>query len=392
MLLHSNRFTSVSFASLSPSSTTIFSRVFDNEKCSFVRPVKYDELTGLETEIVPPRFKEHKGVLSEKGSRNLRKSINSLLLSVDENILIDGTGKEKVSFITLTLASSQIKKYGMHYVEHWATDKEIKAKCLNQLMIEFKEVGVTANVWVSEKQANGNLHFHILTNIPINPFWLRKRWNALQNKFGFVDRYQAKMKTHTLKTYIELRSKECKTVTDKKMTQFVNAYNHGVKTNWTDPNSTDIQPLQKVGNISAYISKYMSKGFSHESAKVNKHIKYLEETYYLTKQAIEMIYQIEGRIWQCTQNVSKARKLIMYLEEHTTEGLAEMSKHIDEKKIFVEERFTTILHSCFDLKKYCLNTFDILIQHTKIIYYGLISNTPNTANILSDYNCVLPAF
>lgn len=365
--LTNERFKSVYFTSLSPTSTTVYKRVLDFKTGEFVKP-KY-RVNGLELDIEPPTFKQHKGELSEKAARNLRRSINTLLLGVDENILFDGTGKEKVSFITLTLASSQIKEYYTGYVVHWADDKEIKRQCFNQLMTEIKQqYGNTEYCWVAEKQINGNVHYHVLLDKKIDKDWLRRRWNGLQNKFGFVDRYAEKMSKLTQKQYFEMRSKECKKVTEKKLVQWKKAYEYGQRTNWTNPNSTDIQTLKKVQNVAAYISKYMSKGHGHEDNKRRKYIAEISAKYNLSEMAIKMIYTIEGRIWQCSQVVSKARKCVDYFEDDYERELSDFVKSEKEPKIFDDEHYTTILHTFKQLKEKCHEIHSKLIQHIKTFF------------------------
>ena len=36
-------------------------------------------------------------------------------------------------------------------------------------------------------------------------------------------------------------------------------FEYGKKTNWSDPNTTDIHSVYKINNLAAYLSKYMAK-------------------------------------------------------------------------------------------------------------------------------------
>jgi hypothetical protein len=118
----------------------------------------------------------------------------------------------KVNFITLTLSSHQ---------KH--SDQEIKSMLLNQFLIEAKKRWSINNyIWRAEKQANGNIHFHILCDRFIPWLELRNTWNRIQNKLGYID-------------------------------EFFEKYNHRT------PNSTDIHSLRKVENVAAYVTKYITK-------------------------------------------------------------------------------------------------------------------------------------
>jgi len=126
----------------------------------------------------------------------------------------------KVNFITLTLSSEQIH-----------TDQEIKSTLLNQFLIEAKKKWkVTYYIWRAEKQNNGNIHFHILTDKYIPWLELRNTWNRIQNKLGYIDRFHTR-------------------------------HNH------TNPNSTDIHALWKIKNVASYITKYLTKIEEREQVK-----------------------------------------------------------------------------------------------------------------------------
>jgi hypothetical protein len=152
----------------------------------------------------------------------------------------------KLTFITLTLSAKQ---------SH--TDEEIKSKLLNQfLTVARKNWQMHYYIWKAEKQDNGNIHFHILTNVYIKHSDLRTTWNGIQNKRGFsyVDKYSKKMQEHFKNGFKMLPSDQ-----RSKEKQY-KAYLLNRANNWTNPNSTDIHALYKVKNIAGYMAKYMCKG------------------------------------------------------------------------------------------------------------------------------------
>lgn len=133
--------------------------------------------------------------------------------------------KYKISFITLTLASSQIH-----------SDKEIVKRCLNSWLTNMRtNYGMRNYIWRAEKQKNGNIHFHIATDANPNHYMILYSWNKAQNLLGYVDRYQQ-------------------------------------SNNSTEqPPSTQIKRANQSHKIDNYIAKYLSKGrkFGEEEKKEN---------------------------------------------------------------------------------------------------------------------------
>ena len=176
-------------------------------------------------------------------SPSARKAINTavdwmLLLSKEKHSLSHSNGKFfkwRLNFVTLTLASKQIH-----------SDNAIKSELLNHFLIECKKYYGTRNyIWRAEAQKNGNIHFHIIFDKFIPWRDLRDRWNRIQNKLGYVDRFAEK-------------------------------FNH------TNPNGTDVHSIGNIKNLGAYFSKY------------------------LTKNQIEKGYRaIDGRLWGLSQQLSK---------------------------------------------------------------------------------------
>lgn len=207
--------------------------------------------------------------LSTQASKKVKRAIKYLLYSAEEKIVtnskFESQFKFKVAFITLTLSSQQLH-----------TDQELKNNLLNQFFVEAKKKwNVTNYVWRMEFQKNGNIHFHILTDKFIPWLELRNTWNRIQNKLGYVDRYQAK---------------------------------YGKK----QPNSTDIHSLTKIKNVAAYVTKYMSKSASKKYAQVAR----LSLNYFSAKPdgissvsigAKSFLGKLasKGREWACSRSLSK---------------------------------------------------------------------------------------
>lgn len=166
----------------------------------------------------------------------------------------------KLTFVTLTLPSKQVH-----------SDNEIKSKCLNQFLVEIrKKYNVKKYIWKAEKQENGNIHFHILTDKFMHWRGIRNIWNRIVNKLGYVDAYSEKMREF-FKNGFRLSDNPNDTRSSSK--QF-RAYQEGVKSNWSDPNSTDIHAISKINNIPAYMAKYMAKGVTktERNSKISNNV------------------------------------------------------------------------------------------------------------------------
>lgn len=157
--------------------------------------------------------------------------------------------KINLNFVTLTFPAKQ---------EH--TDLEAK-KMLNYYLTELKNsIGNFMYVWKAEKQKNGNIHFHVLINRYVNYLHIRKIWNAILNRYGYIEKYKQKLSKMTMQEYINYRKNNAKIKhTQKHIENYKKAYREGKKTGWTNPNTTDVHSLRSIKSAAAYITKYMCK-------------------------------------------------------------------------------------------------------------------------------------
>lgn len=159
---------------------------------------------------------KRKKEISEKSKHKIKRATKLLLYHTKSKKAYNrSTGKTftfKVNFITLTLSAAQIH-----------SDNEIKSKLLNQFLIEaHKKWHIQYYIWRAERQQNGNIHFHILTDQYIPWLELRNTWNRIQEKLGYISAFHSRV-------------------------------------GHRNPNSTDIHSLRKIDNIAAYITKYLTK-------------------------------------------------------------------------------------------------------------------------------------
>lgn len=217
-------------------------------------------LAQRENEINLSRGK-YNGYMSPKTRSKVKKYLGSWINAIDrlkvDRRLYDLDFVPQIVFVTLTLSSYQIHK-----------DNQIKRKLLMPFIETLKRKhNVKEYFWRAESQKNGNIHFHLLIDSHIPWYNLRSEWNKAQNKLGYVDRYQENHSKLDLKGYIAKYS----LFTKCKRSTLERRYEKGVKSNWANPNSTDIRELYKVQNKESYIIKYSCKSDGYRPIKGRIH-------------------------------------------------------------------------------------------------------------------------
>ncbi len=335
----------IEYVSISPSRITTFGRL---EPKTQKFNERWESLSEEEKEKFlsskPPRFKEHTGIISQKAKRRMLKAIDWLLILSENKTVHSPTTKKKfkfkISFITLTLASKQIH-----------SDNEIKKELLNQFLIEArKKWNVDKYVWRAEKQMNGNIHFHIVVDKFIQYDRLRKVWNRIQNKLGYVDRYAEDQKVFHSGGF-KFRKQFAKTWSYAKQKK---AYHEGMACNWINPNSTDIHSVSKVRNLANYIGKYCSK---NPKAKISiepyptaagNQITYKDFNFSACKIAVEYIEPlVEGKSWSLSQSLSKIKNLILVRDSKINDDLRNLQDWYSDR-IYEGEFFVTLRADFFE--------------------------------------------
>ena len=212
------------------------------------------------------------GKLSESAVKKIKKIINVWLTAYQYYYLSKKVPihriRQDIKFITLTLSSTQ---------NH--DDKFIKRYMLNDfLTVLRKKYNVRNYLWVAETQQNGNLHFHIITNVYISHVAIRKIWNKIQDRYHYLDAYNAK-KGHK------------------------------------NANSTDIHALQKIKNMAAYLTKEATKGQQNRP--------------------------IDGKIWGCSKNLLELKPYETYFNGHINDALNHIAEQ-KNTKIFSDNFFAVI--------------------------------------------------
>lgn len=226
------------------------------------------------------------GQLSPKAISAIRNAINWLLVSTKPkrvfSVKAQKTFNYKVAFITLTLPDTARRVSG----------NDFQKKLLNPFLVYLRKYNQLKNyVWKMEYQENGKLHCHITLDTFVHWRDVRKRWNSLLSRAGYLDQFKAE-------------------------------FGH------SDPNSTDIHSIKKVRNLAAYLAKYMAK---------NKELKieHEGEEYWYTP-------VIDGRIWGCNYEISRAKNCKVHIPaDQIREDLSPLfKKEIEFKPLMRENPIT----------------------------------------------------
>lgn len=255
------------YISISPRSISLYRKAYDMNRTCYIR--KYvDRSENL-------RDNRIKSGLSEKAKARIRKCIDFMELTSEIKTTKHKNGeyKWKLNFLTLHLPAPQfsfkesgepVQKFRITefekglYIQNF-TDKDVKSKCLNQFLTELRQTyGVKDYIWKAETQENGNIHFHLTTNVYLPAMEIRDIWNRCLNKLKMVDYYHGKFSKLDFKQYCNYR-KSSAMGRNLSLSQLQTAFSFGVKTNWQSPNTTDIHSTKKVKNMAAYLTEYICK-------------------------------------------------------------------------------------------------------------------------------------
>lgn len=209
--------------------------------------------------------KNHEGMISKKARTKINNAMQWLLmLSHKKRVYSKATKKSywfKINFITLTLSMPQ-----MH------DDVFIKERMLYPFLRWMaRSHGANLYLWKAESQVNGNIHFHITTNTFIHWKSIRRKWNSIQGKHGYLKKW-----------------------TDGNVPG--------------DPNATDVHAVIYEDEIAKYMCKYMTKNDASRRS-------------------------ITGRLWACSPALSNLSICIDEHDEGFAEASQSMTIQSDHKKL-----------------------------------------------------------
>lgn len=280
--------------SLKPSKVVLFNEVsyYDDTSenmisCSGRKSSLMNNSSNEETPIALVR-KFHNWHISKNAHKTIQEKIEWMYLLAKSKYVKTYSGKEifnfKINFITLTLPSTQVHP-----------TSEITGTCFNQFLTEIRQRTHMENyVWRLEFQQNGNVHYHIVTDMYVDYFLIQKIWNRIINKLGYVDTFQQKFSSMTFADY----RKNSHFNDDITLQKLSGRYAKGVRENWTNPPTVDVKICSSNKAIAYYISKYFSKK-GKELCKCNP-LDNEENSFAL-------------RLWFCSRSLSKLKSICEYV-------------------------------------------------------------------------------
>lgn len=168
------------------------------------------------------KYKTYTGVVTSSAENRIKKTVDVFMqLSPERTIWNTATNQQnqfRAAFCTLTIPDQKEVdgKEGYKglkvFIDHFR--KPPRKKAISERLKSY--------IWKAELQERGQLHYHITTNSFLNLWEVRRVWNGICFRRGW-------------------------------MKDYVKKYGN------TNPNSTDIHAVYKVGDLQAYLSKYLSK-------------------------------------------------------------------------------------------------------------------------------------
>ena len=150
-------------------------------------------------------------------------------------------------------------------------------------------------VWRLEFQKNGNVHYHLVTDTYLDYFLVRKIWNRILEKGGYISDFAEKFNKLSLNQYKKL-------VDPSGTTNFnviAKRYANGCKNKWREPNTVDVKSVVNGKKIAFYISKYFSK--SADGNPLKNELDNSENT-------------ANMRLWYASKMLSKVNSLVGFVE------------------------------------------------------------------------------
>lgn len=254
----------------------------------------------------PEQFKDnhHYGRISATALRKITRAVSYLTYIVPKrrhyNTPDGRSGNYFLNFITLTLSSQQIH-----------SDNEIKRIILEPFLNEMrKRYKVRNYIWRAERQENGNVHFHIISDRFI--WWndLRNSWNYFQERLGYVSRYRVSMRQFHQAGFQYRPELEKRWPLSKQLS----AWREGCRTDWASPNSTDVHSLKTVANVRSYLTKYITKTDGDSD--------------------------IQGRLWGSSYELVKLTGAQEFADGEISNELGSLMRS-SEVKIYKSDYFTT---------------------------------------------------
>jgi len=303
--------------SLTPDKVVSFNRVFKKSKMRSDPGIFYKPSFS-------PRVTRsfHNFRISDNAYRNLKQKINWLYFLSKPRHVKTYNGRDifnfRLAFITLTLPSVQK-----------TPTIDVTARLFNQFLTELRSrVSMVNYVWRLEFQKNGNVHYHLVTDIYADFFLIRKIWNRILSKDGYINDYTRKFGDLSLAQY----NSKVNPSGSIDFNVIAKRYANGCKNHWEQPNSVDVKSVVSKNAIANYISKYFAK--DSENTVISNILDTSDNSKSL-------------RLWFCSRGLSRLKTVSEFLE--------------------------TVSYNIFDIVLKSKKTTSVVLKYATIFYYDLFS-------------------
>jgi len=137
----------------------------------------------VEHSLAEARKRTYCGYLSKAAQTVIHKRLFGWMEAVRIGNHVNHKTKSKdrrsLIFITLTLSSAQ------RHDDRWIK-KNMLELFIKRMQSKF---GIENYFWKAEAQKNGNLHFHLITDVYIPMTFIQSNWNEVQRSHGYLDHY-----------------------------------------------------------------------------------------------------------------------------------------------------------------------------------------------------------
>lgn len=271
--------------------------------------------------------------------KKIAKSARVLGICAKKRTVRNSAGKyvpHLLMFITLTLPSEQIH-----------TDAEITAKCLGNFLNRARKIGLLQNyVWRAEKQKNGNIHYHILTDTFANFSMFRRLWYISLRSLGYLQAYQKKFSEMSFEEYRQQPFNQ-----KKDLHKVTAAFAHGKRSKWQEPPACHTVSLTDNEGVTAYVSKYIAKADPD-----NPNI-------------------VTGRTWGASQSVSQSVQSFTQDQEFN-KFWYQVGSEMMNRETITHDYFSICLFKFSSLQAW----FDDTKKYIKNIFLGLFTPCPYWQN------------
>lgn len=203
------------------------------------------------------RYRAYSGTITDHAAARIRRTVDVFLQKSPErtiwNTVTNQQNQFRLAFCTLTIPDEKEVdgrdgyKALKIFLDHFR--KTPSKKAISEQLKSY--------IWKVELQRRGQLHYHVTTNSFLNLWEVRRVWNGICFRRGWMSDYILK-------------------------------YGN------TNPNSTDIHAVYKVNDIQAYLGKYLSKDGRRDVSEYGFSVPIFEPS-------------INGKVWDASKDLKIPR-------------------------------------------------------------------------------------